>query len=122
MLRVIKLSIVSLGLSVAAACGTAVAATPPANDDPVCEQGVWAVQGEEKKYVCLTWRFQGQLYTLEQLESVLAPLGRSVPVVVGPEEGNPTVQRQVEVRKTDAPAPAPAAAPLAQPTLVIDLD
>src|SRR5262245_1043903 len=73
-------------LALALTCGTVAAAAPAPSlsDDPVCEEGVWATQGDEPKYVCLTWLFRGKLYTLDQLEVELARLGRAVPVVLAP--------------------------------------
>ena len=39
--------------------------------------------GDEKKYVCLSWHFRGQLYTTDQLEQVLEALGRTRPAYNG---------------------------------------
>ena len=54
-----------------------------AKDDPTCVQGTWAMLGDEKKYVCLSWHFRGQLYTTDQLEQVLEALGRTRPAYNG---------------------------------------
>ena len=54
-----------------------------AKDDPTCVQGTWAMLGDEKKYVCLSWHFRGQLYTTDQLEQVLESLGRTRPAYNG---------------------------------------
>jgi hypothetical protein len=43
-------------------------------DEPVCVEGVWAIQDNEKKYVCLSWYFRGQIYTPDQMAQVLAQL------------------------------------------------
>jgi hypothetical protein len=43
-------------------------------DEPVCVEGVWAMQDNEKKYVCLSWYFRGRIYTPDQLAQVLAQL------------------------------------------------
>ena len=43
-------------------------------DEPVCVEGVWALQDSEKKYVCLSWYFRGQIYTPDQMAQVLAQL------------------------------------------------
>ena len=43
-------------------------------DEPVCVEGVWAIQDNEKKYVCLSWYFRGQVYTPDQMAQVLAQL------------------------------------------------
>jgi hypothetical protein len=53
-----------------------------ASDDPVCVQGTWIVQNYEKRYVCLTWQFRGQVYNSEQLKRVLAQLGRPWPALL----------------------------------------
>jgi hypothetical protein len=53
------------------------------SDEPVCVQGTWALQGGVKKYVCLSWHFRGQIYTPDQLEAVLAQLGRPRPALLG---------------------------------------
>jgi hypothetical protein len=55
---------------------------PTANDDPVCIQGTWAVQDGQRKYVCLSWHFQGQIYTPDQLQIVLSQLGRPEPALM----------------------------------------
>ena len=54
-----------------------------AKDDPTCVQGTWAMLGDEKKYVCLSWHFRGQLYTTDQLEQVLEALGMTRPAYNG---------------------------------------
>jgi hypothetical protein len=41
-------------------------------DEPVCMEGTWAMQDNEKKYVCISWFYHGQLYTPAQLQQVLA--------------------------------------------------
>jgi hypothetical protein len=53
------------------------------NDDPTCLQGTWAMQDDQKKYVCLSWYFRGRIYTPEQLEQILAQLGRPRPALLG---------------------------------------
>jgi hypothetical protein len=53
------------------------------NDDPVCLQGTWATQEIQRKYVCLSWYFRGQIYTPDQLAQVLAQLGRPRPALLG---------------------------------------
>ena len=55
----------------------------PVSDEPTCVQGTWAKQNGEKKYVCLSWHFRGQIYTPDQLEIVLAELGRPRPALLG---------------------------------------
>jgi hypothetical protein len=54
-----------------------------AKDDPTCVQGTWAMLGDEKKYVCLSWHFRGQLFTTDQLDQVLESLGRTRPAYNG---------------------------------------
>jgi hypothetical protein len=54
-----------------------------AKDDPVCLQGTWATQENQKMYVCLSWYFRGQIYTPDQLSQVLAQLGRPRPALLG---------------------------------------
>jgi len=39
--------------------------------DPVCVKGTWAMENNERKYVCLSWYYLGQIYTPDQLEQVL---------------------------------------------------
>ena len=109
MITIIKCAATSLAVAFAALCGTAIAAPGPPNDEPVCEQGVWATQETERKYVCLSWRFRGQAYTLDQLEVVLAELGRPMPVVLEPppDESTPTQKREARQRNTDAPIASP---------------
>ena len=70
----------------AALCGTTLAAPSPESDQPVCAQGTWAMQGDERKYVCLSWRFRGQIYSLPELEQVLAQLNTASPA---PPQANP---------------------------------
>src|SRR5262245_15389327 len=53
------------------------------SDDPVCLRGTWALQDGQKKYVCLSWHFRGQIYTPDQLEGVLAQLGKPRPALLG---------------------------------------
>jgi hypothetical protein len=43
-----------------------------ANADPSCVQGTWALQGDNKVYVCTSWLYQGHLYTPTELDQVLA--------------------------------------------------
>src|SRR5262249_45000574 len=62
-----------------ALCGTALATPSPDSDQPVCAQGTWAMDGDEKKYVCLAWRFRGQIYSPTELEQVLAQLNSATP-------------------------------------------
>jgi len=52
-------------------------------DDPVCVQGTWVMQLGQKKYVCLSWHFRGELFTPDQLDVVLARLGRPRPARLG---------------------------------------
>jgi hypothetical protein len=42
--------------------------------EPVCVEGTWAMQDDEKKYVCLSWYFRGRIYTPDQMAQVLAQL------------------------------------------------
>lgn len=78
--------------------GSAHSASTPAesNDEPVCHEGVWATQGNERKYVCLTWRFRDKIYTLDQLEVVLAELGRPVALVASPPNAAPETSPRPE--------------------------
>jgi CubicO group peptidase (beta-lactamase class C family) len=46
--------------------------TPAADAHPVCVQGSWAEENDQKRYVCLSWFYQGQLYAPAELEQVLA--------------------------------------------------
>jgi hypothetical protein len=85
MTKLAKMAI-SAAAILAALCGTALAAPSPDSDQPVCAQGTWAMQGDEKKYVCLAWRFRGQIYSLPELEQVLAQLNRGSPA---PPQANP---------------------------------
>lgn len=41
-------------------------------DRPVCLSATWAMQGSEKKLVCLSWYYSGRIYTPDELEQVLA--------------------------------------------------
>jgi hypothetical protein len=41
-------------------------------DKPVCLSGTWATQNQQQQYVCLSWFYQGRIYTPDQLEQVLA--------------------------------------------------
>jgi hypothetical protein len=41
------------------------------SDEPVCVEGAWALQGSDKRYVCLLWYFQGRTHTPDQLAHVL---------------------------------------------------
>jgi hypothetical protein len=43
-------------------------------DESVCVEGVWAMQDNEKKYVCLSWYFRGRIYTPDQMAQILAQL------------------------------------------------
>jgi len=124
MLGITKYAVASLAVAVVFSCGTAVAAPgPAANDEPVCDQGTWATKGDEKKYVCLSWRFRGQIYSLDELETVLAPLGKRVPVVLGPPTPDPesTLPRAEPPRReahrvVDPPVPGPKSpAPRSKP-------
>ena len=42
--------------------------------EPACVEGTWAMQDDEKKYVCLSWYFRGRIYTPDQMAQVLAQL------------------------------------------------
>jgi hypothetical protein len=53
------------------------------SDEPVCVQGTFVTQDGQNKYVCLSWHFRGQLYSPDQLEVVLAQLGRPRPPLLG---------------------------------------
>jgi hypothetical protein len=75
MMKMAGLTIVTL----AGICGPSWAATPQDTDQPVCAQGTWAMQGNEQKYVCLAWRFRGQVYSLLELEQVLTQLNPASP-------------------------------------------
>lgn len=37
-------------------------------DKPVCLSGTWATQDQQQQYMCLSWFYQGQIYTPDQLE------------------------------------------------------
>jgi hypothetical protein len=54
-----------------------------AKDEPVCVQGTWAVQDNQRVYVCLSWHFRGQIYTPDQMEVVIAQLGLPRPALMG---------------------------------------
>jgi hypothetical protein len=41
-------------------------------DKPVCLSGTWAMQDQQRQYVCVSWFYQGRIYTPDQLEQVLA--------------------------------------------------
>jgi hypothetical protein len=41
-------------------------------DKPVCLSGTLATQDQQQQYVCLSWFYQGRIYTPDQLEQVLA--------------------------------------------------
>lgn len=41
------------------------------SDEPVCVEGTWALQGSDKRYVCLLWYFQGRTHTPDQLAHAL---------------------------------------------------
>jgi hypothetical protein len=43
-------------------------------DEPVCVEGAWAMQDDQKKYVCLSWYFRGRIYTPDQMAQILAQL------------------------------------------------
>jgi pimeloyl-ACP methyl ester carboxylesterase len=43
---------------------------------PVCVQGSWAQEGTERRYVCLSWFFAGQLYAPTDMEEALAHQSR----------------------------------------------
>jgi hypothetical protein len=109
MFRIATHALALLAVPFAFSCAAAAAPSPAENDEPVCEQGTWAAQGEEKKYVCLFWRFRGDIYTLDELETVLAPLGKRVPVAVGPAP-NP----ESTTRRDDPPKPVASASPAAE--------
>jgi hypothetical protein len=118
MIGVTKRIVASLVITLAVAGGPATAApTPSQDDEPVCEQGTWAMQGNEKRYVCLSWRFRGQVYAPYELEAVLAPLGRRVPDAVAPppSQEERTIgkqepqRREAEQRNTDQPVATPPA-------------
>jgi hypothetical protein len=49
----------------------------------VCLQVTFAVPDGQKKYVYLSWHFRGQIYTPDQLEVVLAQLGKPRPSLLG---------------------------------------
>jgi hypothetical protein len=42
--------------------------------EPVCVEGTWAMQDDEKMYVCWSWYFRGRIYTPDQMAQVLAQL------------------------------------------------
>jgi hypothetical protein len=42
--------------------------------EPVCVEGVWAMQDNDKKYVCLSWYFRGRIYLPDQMAEILAQL------------------------------------------------
>jgi hypothetical protein len=44
----------------------------PVTDKPVCLSGTFATQNQQQQYVCLSWFYQGRIYTPDQLEQVLA--------------------------------------------------
>jgi hypothetical protein len=54
-----------------------------AKDEPVCVHGTWAMQDNQKVYVCLSWHFRGQVYTPDQMEAVIAQLGIPRPALLG---------------------------------------
>jgi hypothetical protein len=43
-----------------------------ANADPACVRGTWALEGNNQVYVCVSWLYQGHLYTPTELDQVLA--------------------------------------------------
>ena len=43
-------------------------------DEPVCVEGVWAMQDNEKKYVCVSWYFRGRIYAPDQMAQILTQL------------------------------------------------
>jgi hypothetical protein len=38
------------------------------SDKPVCLSGTWATQNQQQQYVCLSWFYQGRIYTPDQLD------------------------------------------------------